>query len=311
MDLPGPSYELRENNSVLCIVGPGDFSYPPTDIMSVKAYAAFNMQVQVQVKPNSNSGLYYFVNQYEDYQLTRIAPEYNIVGTAHPDNSHSSGTGHMGAYYKGQVTFAHGPVYDSPGSWNDVEITVDTSGEVVHKLNGVEIVRFNVADRDTYGRLIRIQNDPQFWTKNTGHIGMHKLLRTTDEEVCIRNLVITELSTAPPAPPPIPFSPPFPPSPPLAPPAPPGMLSAGTLHGDVVDVTQLQLYYDIHERHIEVWNGKVATNTVAVIDGIQYQVDLNFVPYWHSNPIYFHTPVTATMGTEILLATTDLRDPSK
>ena len=162
---------------------------PGVDLITVKKYQDFELELEWKVTEGANSGVLYGVTE-ETSETYWSGPEYQINDDPH----HHDG--------KTPVTSA-GALYDlippndqkrlqPTGEWNRTRI-VSRLGHVEHWLIGAKILEYDW-DGPTTRALIRqskFANHPQFMRDRYGHIA----LQHHGAEVWFRNIKITNLSS--------------------------------------------------------------------------------------------------------------------
>lgn len=170
------------------------------DIITVRKYRNFVLELDFNITEGANSGIKYFV----DPELNKgpgssIGPEYQILDDMkHPDAKLGVlGNRTMGSLY--DLITADARIYDSAqeqkpfkgiGTWNRARIEA-RNGRVAHYLNGVKILQYHRGTQ-MWRALVnysKYQTWPNFGELEEGHI----LLQDHGDEVRFRNIKIKEL----------------------------------------------------------------------------------------------------------------------
>jgi len=158
------------------------------DLITVKQYRDFELDLEWKVTEGANSGILYGVTE-ETSETYWSGPEYQINDDPHHDDG------------KTPITSA-GALYDlippndrkhlrPTGAWNRTRI-VSRLGHVEHWLNGSKILEYEWDSPETRARIhkSKFATHPQFMKDRAGHIA----LQHHGAEVWFRNIRITGLS---------------------------------------------------------------------------------------------------------------------
>ena len=183
-------YKQKEFPSKLWIIEDGTLKTVPghsgIDLISIKQYKDFELELEWKVGPGGNSGIFYFATEEGDY-IWQTAPEMQVL-----DNEiHTDGKNNLtsaGALYAmiEPSDYKTRPV----GEFNQVRIKVKNN-QVQHWLNGSKVVEYNYQS-DEMWRLVKkskFNSMPLFAKAVSGRIG----LQGDHGEVWYRNIRIKEL----------------------------------------------------------------------------------------------------------------------
>jgi hypothetical protein len=141
------------------------------DIVSLREFADFELEVEWKIAPKANSGLFYRVVEHpDDKDMWMVAPEYQIIDDAgYP--SPLKPTQKTAANYDLQP-----PGVDATkpaGEWNITRIVVD-GAHVEHWLNGKQIVAYELWT-DAWMRQVagsKFKDSPRYARAKSGRIGI-------------------------------------------------------------------------------------------------------------------------------------------
>lgn len=183
-------YKQKEFPSELWIIEDGTLKTVPghsgIDLISIKQYKDFELELEWKVGPGGNSGIFYFATEEGDY-IWQSAPEMQVL-----DNEiHTDGKNNLtsaGALYAmiEPSDYKTRPV----GEFNQVRIKVKNN-QVQHWLNGSKVVEYNYQS-DEMWKLVKkskFNSMPLFAKALSGRIG----LQGDHGEVWYRNIRIKEL----------------------------------------------------------------------------------------------------------------------
>jgi len=114
------------------------------DIVTLEEFKNFKLSLEWKVAPQSNSGIFYHVNEKLGGAIYESAPEYQLIDDkGWPDKIHDD-------QYSGADYAMYAPqnaVVKNINEWNETLIIVEGS-HVQHFLNGVKVVEYNLWDAD-------------------------------------------------------------------------------------------------------------------------------------------------------------------
>ncbi|MFO7670541.1 MAG: DUF1080 domain-containing protein [Bacteroidales bacterium] len=196
-----PSEGWRMENGILSVEQPvGGESSKGGDIVTIKKYADFILEVDFMISEGANSGIKYFVDPDQNTGAgSDIGCEYQILDDQnHPDAKNGiAGNRTLGSLYDliaaDALLFGEDerPVrFNGVGTWNRARIEVRGS-KVSHHLNGVKIVEY---ERGTqiWKALVaysKYKDWPAFGEAESGHI----LLQDHESAVSFKNIKVLEL----------------------------------------------------------------------------------------------------------------------
>jgi hypothetical protein len=159
------------------------------DIITEEQYENFHFKVDWKISPGGNSGVFYFVQELDDYEaIWHTAPEMQVIdGFGYEDH-------HEWAIRLRQISgalydlFAPEKAMSKPvGEWNTAEIVVKGS-DVEHWLNGKMVVKYQLGSEKLAKRIegSKFKKYDAFMKAKKGHIG----LQDHGENVMYRNIKI-------------------------------------------------------------------------------------------------------------------------
>lgn len=159
---------------------------PGGDIITVDQFGDFELELEWNVSPGGNSGIFFRATEEAD-RIYETAPEMQVLD----DSAHADGGNRLtsaGANY-GLYAAPEGIVKPA-GEWNAVRIVVD-GAHVEHWLNGVKIVDYQLWSPDWEARVAnsKFAEWPGYGRATRGHIG----LQDHGDWVAYRNIRIREL----------------------------------------------------------------------------------------------------------------------
>ena len=114
------------------------------DIITKAKFQNFELSLEWKIAPQSNSGIFYHVNEKIGTAIYESGPEYQLIDDkGWPDRLRDDQ--HSGANY-GMHAPKNAVVKDS-NEWNQTQIVVDGT-HVQHYLNGVKVVDYQLWDND-------------------------------------------------------------------------------------------------------------------------------------------------------------------
>jgi len=156
-----PRWQALDGALVLTAPGGGD-------IVSDAQYADFELELDWQLAPGGNSGLFYRAADSEP--VWQRAAEYQLLDDAAAEDrfvaSHRAGS----AY---DLVAAEGAVLRPAGEYNRARI-VACGARVEHWLNGVRVADYTVGSDDWRRRLAasKFAGQPDFAAARSGHVGL-------------------------------------------------------------------------------------------------------------------------------------------
>ncbi|MFO7924216.1 MAG: DUF1080 domain-containing protein [Bacteroidales bacterium] len=152
------------------------------DIVTAEVYSNFDLRLQALLTPVANSGVKYFVKEYErDNGCSTLGPEYQVIDNNHPGLNEEQ---KMGALY--DLKDARNVRLNPPGRWNNIRI-VTMGNKVEHWLNGFKVVEYDRESEDFDQRVkaSKFKDIPGY-----GKTGGHILLQDHGDEVSFRSIKI-------------------------------------------------------------------------------------------------------------------------
>ena len=156
------------------------------DIITRDQFGDFELELEWQVEPGGNSGIFYRATEDED-AIWQTAPEMQVLDdAAHPDGrSPLTSAGALYALYP-----APPGIVRPAGEWNSVRL-IARGPHVEHWLNGVKVVDVEIGSPDWEARIrqSKFSTVPRFGRNASGHIG----LQDHGDRVAFRNIKIRVL----------------------------------------------------------------------------------------------------------------------
>lgn len=140
------------------------------DIITKDKYQNFELYLEWKIAPQSNSGIFFHVNEKIGKAIYESGPEYQLLDDkGWPDKLHDD-------QYSGANYGMHVPqkaVVKPVGEWNQARIVVEGT-HVQHYLNGVKIVDYNLWDADWLMRKEKgkWKDYPYYGMAKKGNIGL-------------------------------------------------------------------------------------------------------------------------------------------
>jgi hypothetical protein len=156
------------------------------DLISVAAFANFELGFEWKISPGGNSGVFYRVDEAHGAAF-QSGPEYQILDNAGHADGEVPATSAASAYG------LYAPARDVTrpvGTWNTARIVV-RAGHVEHWLNGEMVLAYEMGSTDWQARVAasKFAAWPAYGTLPTGHI----VLQDHDSPVAYRNVTIRVL----------------------------------------------------------------------------------------------------------------------
>lgn len=140
------------------------------DIITREKFQNFELSVEWKIAPQSNSGIFYHVNEKIGTAIYESGPEYQLLDDkGWPEKLHDD-------QYSGANYGMHAPknaVVKDISEWNETRIVVDGT-HVQHFLNGVKVVDYHLWDADWKSRKEKgkWKDYPYYGMAKKGHIGL-------------------------------------------------------------------------------------------------------------------------------------------
>ena len=140
------------------------------DIVTLEKFQNFKLYLEWKVAPQSNSGIFYHVNEKIGTAIYESAPEYQLIDDkGWPEKLHDD-------QYSGADYAMYAPqnaVVRNLNEWNETLIIVEGS-HVEHYLNGVKVVDYNLWDADWNARKEKgkWKDFPNYGMAKEGQIGL-------------------------------------------------------------------------------------------------------------------------------------------
>jgi len=157
-------------DGVLNNSGSGSAADQGGDIVTKKKYANFELTLEWKIAPQSNSGIFYHVDQKAGKTMPESAPEYQLLDDkGWPDKLHDDQ--YTGANYA--MNAPQNAAVKPVNEWNQTTIIVD-GAHVQHFLNGVKVVDYQLWDADWLARKAKgkWKDYPAYGLAKKGNIGL-------------------------------------------------------------------------------------------------------------------------------------------
>jgi len=187
-----PTQGWKIDNGVLKVMkADGGESTNGGDIVTIKKYRNFELQVDFQITEGANSGIKYFVDtELNQGAGSSIGCEFQILDDRkHPDAKQGvNGNRQLGSLYDLIAAPANKPF--RPGFFNRARIVVNGS-KVEHYLNDIKIIEYERGTQQWRALVAYSKYNvwPNFGEAEEGHI----LLQDHGDEVWFKNIKIREL----------------------------------------------------------------------------------------------------------------------
>lgn len=114
------------------------------DIVTREKFQSFELYIEWKITPQSNSGIFYHVNEKIGKAIYESGPEYQLIDDkGWPDKLHDNQ--YSGANYG--MNAPQNAVVKNLDEWNQTRIIVEGT-HVQHYLNGIKVVDYNLWDSD-------------------------------------------------------------------------------------------------------------------------------------------------------------------
>jgi len=140
------------------------------DIVTKKEYANFELSLEWKIAPQSNSGIFYHVQEGLTDAIYESGPEYQLIdGKGWPDKIHD--TQYSGANYA--MNAPENAEVKPVGEWNTTRIIVN-GPHVEHWLNGTKVVEYELWSDDWKARKANSKwaDAPEYGMAKSGHVGL-------------------------------------------------------------------------------------------------------------------------------------------
>lgn len=178
-----PEGGWKIENGVLTVLSSGNGeSVRGGDIVTLDDYSDFDLKLQARLTPDANSGVKYFVREYENENgCSPLGPEYQVIDNNSPNLNENQ---KMGSLY--DLKEAQNVRLNPVGQWNTIRIVVK-GNNVEHWLNGFKVVEYDRESED-FDQLVENSkfNDVEGYGKIDGHI----LLQDHGNEVSYKSIKI-------------------------------------------------------------------------------------------------------------------------
>ncbi len=180
-NFPETGWEIE--NGILTVLSSrtGD-STPGGDIVTEEIFSDFDLRLQARLTPIANSGVKYFVNEYQsDSGCSPLGPEFQIIDNNTPGLNEDQ---KMGSLY--DLKEAQNVRLNPVGQWNMIRILVN-GNHVEHWLNGFKVVEYN---RESEDFDLRVEASKFMDIEDYGKIDGHILLQDHRDEVSFKSIKI-------------------------------------------------------------------------------------------------------------------------
>jgi hypothetical protein len=183
-----PTKGWRMSNGELIVTGGGG------DIVTAESFGGFELQLEFQLTPGSNSGIKYFVADYGTREVLGL--EYQLLDDErHPDAKQGqNGNRTLASLYdiqpRAQLMTSVG-IAPKIGQWQHARIVARSDGTTEHWLNGVRVLQFSRGSEDFRHRVAasKFKHVREFGEMKRGPV----LLQDHGDEVRFRSVKIRTL----------------------------------------------------------------------------------------------------------------------
>ena len=157
------------------------------DIITTDKYGNFDLQLDWQLAPKGNAGVFYRGTEEYDH-IYWSAPEYQLLD----DKGHADGRSRLTAAAADYALYPSPKGYlHAPGKWNHTRIVVN-GNHVEHWLNGHRMVVYTLGSKDWLARVkkSKFTDYPNYGKASTGYIGIQG---DHDGALSLRNIKIKVL----------------------------------------------------------------------------------------------------------------------
>lgn len=140
------------------------------DIVTRDKFQSFELSIEWKIAPQSNSGIFYRVNEKIGKAIYESGPEYQLIDDkGWPEKLHDNQ--YSGANYG--MNAPQNAAVKSLSDWNQTKIILDGT-HVQHFLNGVKVVDYNLGDSDWKTRKEngKWKDYPYYGMAKKGNIGL-------------------------------------------------------------------------------------------------------------------------------------------